>query len=333
MEDKKVLVTGGTGLLGSYLLQRLLKDDASILALRQSPHPERLTAEELRRIEWVEGSILDTSLLDEVMTGVDSVYHCAGFVSFNPSHRERMWRINVEGTANLVNTSLRHGVRKMVHVSSVSALGRKRNHQTVDEKAQWDDDSNLSAYGRTKFMAEMEVWRGVAEGLKAVVVNPSIILGCGDWSKGSSAMFRNAYEEFKWFTDGSTGLVDVRDVAEVMVRLMDSDVHSERFIVSAENWPYRRVFGEMAKAFGKKPPSMRASPWMGGLVWRWERLKSRFSDREPLLTRETAETAQMHVSYDNGKLLAHLPGFSFRPLEESIGDHCREYLVKMRGKR
>jgi dihydroflavonol-4-reductase len=329
MDRRATLVTGGTGLLGAYLLKNLLDRGETVIALRRSSPPETLTPEEQGRIEWVEGGILDTELLDEVMSRVHRVYHCAGMVSFNPSRVQAMWKTNVEGTANIVNTALRHGVEKLVHVSSVSALGRKRNHQTVDENAKWDDDSNLSAYGRTKHLAEMEVWRGVAEGLNAVIVNPSIILGCGDWHKGSSAMFRNAYEEFKWYTDGTTGLVDARDVAEVMVRLMESPISSERFIVSAENWPYRKVFTRMAEAFGKKPPPLRASPWMGELVWRWEKVKGLLSGKDPLLTRETAETAQMHVSFDNGKIMTHLPGFRFRPLEQSIAEHCREYLVKI----
>lgn len=332
MERKAILVTGGTGLLGGYLLKRLLSDGEKVLALRRSQPPETLSPDEQSRIEWVEGSILDISVLDEVMARTRRVYHCAGLVSFNPAQARNMWKTNVEGTANVVNAAVRHGVEKLVHVSSVSALGRKRNHQTVNENAKWDDESNLSAYGLTKYMAEMEVWRGVAEGLQAVIVNPSIILGCGDWHKGSSAMFRNAYEEFKWYTDGTTGLVDARDVAEVMVRLMASPLHSERFIVSAENWPYRKVFEEMAGVFGKKPPRMRASPWMGALVWRWEKAKGWFSGKEPLLTRETAETAQMHVAYDNSKLLSHLPGFRFRPLEQTIAEHGREYLVKMERK-
>jgi nucleoside-diphosphate-sugar epimerase len=210
----------------------------------------------------------------------------------------------------------------------VSALGRKRDGQTITEDAKWDEESNGSAYGRTKFMAEMEVQRGIGEGLNAVMVNPSIILGVGDWHKGSSAMFRNAFNEFPWYTDGGTGLVDARDVADVMIRLMDSDISGARFIVSAENWPYRKVFTEMANALGKKPPHLHARPWMGALVWRWEALKSRFTGEEPLLTRETADTARVHVSYDHGRLLAALPGFKFRPLAESITDYCREYLVK-----
>lgn len=329
MSVEKILVTGGTGLLGSYLLRALIARGKNVRAIHRSPYPDLLSTEEARSIEWVKGDILDTVSLFEAMDGISEVYHCAGMVSFNPSRAATMYKINVEGTANVVNACIAKEVRKLVHVSSVSAFGRKRNHQTITEDVKWDDDSNLSAYGRSKYLAEMEVWRGIAEGLDAVIVNPSIILGVGDWNKGSSAMFKNAYKEFPWYTDGSTGLVDAADVSEIMIRLMESPVHSERFILSAENWPYRKVFTQMANGFGKKPPAMRASPWMGGLVWRWEKVKSFFSSADPLLTKETAETAQTHVFYDQSKILSHIPGFQFRALEDVIRAYCREYLVKI----
>lgn len=327
MSTPSILVTGGSGLLGGYLIETLNARGLSVRALHRSIPPKlRITDPSL--VEWVYGDVLDVISLDDAMDGIKEVFHCAAIVSFHPKRLKDMHRINVDGTANVVNACLRHQIRKLVHVSSVSALGRKRNGQTITEAAKWDEESNGSAYGRTKYMAEMEVQRGIGEGLNAVMVNPSIILGVGDWHKGSSAMFRNAYNEFPWYTNGGTGLVDARDVAEVMIRLMMSDISGERFIVSAENWPYRKVFTEMANGFNKRPPHLHARPWMGALVWRWEALKSRFTGEEPLLTRETADTAHVQVSYDSKRLLEALPGFSFRPLSASIADHCREYLVK-----
>lgn len=324
-----VFVTGGPGLLGSYLLKALLARGKTVRALYRKQTPEILTPEETARIEWIQGDILDIVLLREAITDVSEVYHCAGIVSFHPARYESMRAINVDGTANVVNAALECGVRKLVHVSSVSALGRKRNHATITEDVKWDDEANLSAYGKTKYLAELEVWRGISEGLEAVIVNPSIILGVGDWHRGSAAMFKNAWNEFPWYTDGSSGFVDAADVAEAMIRLMESDIQAERFIVSGGNLGYRAVFAAMARGFGKREATRKASPWMGQVVWRLERFKSLFSGQDPLLTRETAETAQMHVSYDCSKLLHALPGFSFRNLEESIAAYCRQYLVKM----
>lgn len=327
MVKPSILVTGGTGLLGSYLLRSLASRGIPVRALHRSAPPV-LKGVEASLIDWVNGDILDILSLDDAMEGISEVYHCAAVVSFHPKRAREMHRINVDGTANVVNACLRYPVRKLVHVSSVSALGRKRDGQTIREDAKWDEYSNGSAYGRTKHLAEMEVQRGIGEGLAAVMVNPSIILGVGDWQKGSSAMFRNAYNEFPWYSNGSTGLVHAGDVAEVMIRLMASNISGDRYLVSAENWPYREVFSAMAKGFGKRPPSLQAQPWMAALVWRWEAVKSRFTGEEPLLTKETADTAQVHVAYDHTKLLDALPGFSFRPLASAIAEDCSEYLVK-----
>jgi nucleoside-diphosphate-sugar epimerase len=324
-----IFVTGGAGLLGSYLLKALVARGSRVRAIYRNQKPALLTAEETAQIEWIPGDILDVVLLQDAMQGVSDVYHCAGMVSFHPARYEAMRATNVDGTANVVNAALECGVRKLVHVSSVSALGRKRNHATITEDVKWDDEANLSAYGKTKYLAELEVWRGISEGLEAAIVNPSIILGVGDWNRGSAAMFKNAWNEFPWYTEGSSGFVDAADVAEVMIRLMNSDIHSERYIVSGGNMGYRAVFAAMARGFGKREATRKASPWMGQLVWRLERLKSLFSGQDPLLTRETAETAQMHVSYNCSKLLHALPGFSFRSLEETIAGYCRQYLVKM----
>jgi dihydroflavonol-4-reductase len=329
MGNEKILVTGGTGLLGSYLLRALLLENKAVRALYRNQYPLLLSKEEIDRINWVRGDVLDVSALQDSMSGISQVYHCAGMVSFNPNRVNDMMKINVEGTSNVVNIALEMGIEKLVHVSSVSALGRKRNHVTVTEKTKWDEETNLSAYGNSKYQAEMEVWRGISEGLDAVIVNPTIILGFSDWHKGSSAMFKNAFREFPWYSNGTSGFVDAMDVAEIMIQLMESEISAERFIISAENRSYKDIFSNMALAFDKKPPYRKANPFLSGLVWRLEKIKNLFSSSDPLLTRETAETAQMDVSFDNSKILNSLPGFQFRSINESITQYCREYLVKM----
>jgi dihydroflavonol-4-reductase len=330
MGMEKNLVTGGTGLLGAYLIRALLQANKHVTALYRKQFPGLLTADEIAKVNWIKGDVLDIRLLQDIMADISHVYHCAGMVSFNPARVDDMMKVNVEGTANIVNIALEQGIKKMVHVSSVSALGRKRNHALISESVTWDEAANLSAYGKSKYEAEMEVWRGIGEGMEAVIVNPAIILGVGDWNKGSSAMFKNAYKEFPWYTEGSSGFIDAMDVATIMIRLMDSDIHSERFILSAENRRYKDIFGQMAQSFHKKPPHKKASPLLSSFVWRWEKMKSFFSSADPLLTKETAETAQLVVSFDHTKILNSLPGFSFRPVDETITDYCREYLVKMK---
>jgi len=288
-----------------------------------------LSPEEQAQVNWIQGDILDVMFLAEVMEDCDKVYHCAGLVSFSPKRIKDLFKINVDGTANVVNACLAAGVSKLIHVSSVASLGRKRNGQTVTENLKWDDNANPSVYGKTKYLGELEVWRGIAEGLNAVIVNPVIILGKGDWHSGSGATFKNAYNEFPWFTEGSSGFVDGEDVAKAMVMLMDSEITAERFILSAENWTYRGLFTAMAKGFGKKPPSRKVTPWLAALVWRLEAIKGWITGQDPLLTKETAETAQQTVKFDNTKILKTLQGFSFKPLQQTIEESCSYYLSKM----
>ena len=327
--NKKNLVTGASGLLGVYLIRELLKTNEPVIAIYRSKIPPQLSPEEQAQVNWIQGDILDVMFLAEVMEDCDKVYHCAGLVSFSPKRIKDLFKINVDGTANVVNACLAAGVSKLIHVSSVASLGRKRNGQTVTENLKWDDNANPSVYGKTKYLGELEVWRGIAEGLNAVIVNPVIILGKGDWHSGSGATFKNAYNEFPWFTEGSSGFVDGEDVAKAMVMLMDSEITAERFILSAENWTYRGLFTAMAKGFGKKPPSRKVTPWLAALVWRLEAIKGWITGQDPLLTKETAETAQQTVKFDNTKILKTLQGFSFKPLQQTIEESCSYYLSKM----
>lgn len=327
--NKKTLVTGAAGLLGVYLIRDLLKTNEPVIAIYRSKIPPQLSPEEQAQVTWIQGDILDVLFLAEVMEDCDKVYHCAGLVSFSPKRVKDLFKINVDGTANVVNACLAAGVSKLIHVSSVASLGRKRNGQTVTENVKWDDNANPSVYGKTKYLGELEVWRGIAEGLNAVIVNPVIILGKGDWHSGSGATFKNAYNEFPWYTEGSSGFVDGEDVAKAMVMLMDSEITAERFILSAENWTYRALFTAMAKGFGKKPPSRKVTPWLAALVWRLEAIKGWITGQDPLLTKETAETAQQTVKFDNTKILKALPGFSFKPLQQTIEESCSYYLSKM----
>lgn len=324
---KKIFITGASGLLGSYLIKDLLKKEpVHIIALYRSVKSNLLTKEEIEKVEWVQGDILDVDILLQAMEGCTQVYHCAGLVSFNPSRARDLMKVNVEGTANMVNAALELGVNKFLHVSSVAAIGRKRNLQTVHEGLKWDDASNPSVYGKSKYLGEMEVWRGIGEGLQAVIVNPVIILGKGDWNDGSCATFKNAYNEFPWYTEGVSGFVDAADVSKAMIELMESHISSERFIISGENITYREVFNWMADGFGKKRPRLKVTPLLASLVWRIIKIKSAVTGEEPLLTKETAETAQQIVYFDHNKLIQALPGFQFTSLRQTIHDACAYYL-------
>jgi len=316
-----VLVTGASGLVGSHLVNMLAKQNRQVRAIYRSSTPINTKAGE---VQWVQADILDMPELEEAMEGIEQVYHCAGMVSFSPKQKSILHKINIEGTANVVNACLNTGVKKLVHVSSVAALGRIRQNTVVNETMNWTQETSNSEYGKTKYLGEMEVWRGVGEGLDAVIVNPVIILGDSDWDKGSTGIFKNVYKEFPWFTDGVTGFTDVADVVNAMVMLMDSDITGQRFIISTANLGYHELFTEIAHAFYKKPAHKKVTPLMAEIVWRIEAIKGKLSGKSPLLTKETAHTAQAKVYFDNSKLLQFLPQFSYTPIKDSVERICSE---------
>jgi nucleoside-diphosphate-sugar epimerase len=320
-DKSAVLVTGASGLVGSHLVQALIQRGTNLKALYRST----ISQYNVDKVEWIQGDILDICSLEDAMDNVKQVYHCAAIVTFNPKQRRLLHVTNIEGTANIVNACLNKGVEKLLYVSSVSALGRIRQNELVSEKMQWSEETNNSEYGRTKFFAEMEVWRGIGEGLNAVIVNPTIILGAADWNKSSSAIFKNMYNEFPWYASGVTGFVDVQDVVKAMMLLMESNISNERFIISAANLSYGELFTNIAKAFNKKTPYKKVTPFIAELVWRAEALRSSFNGHQPLVTKETARTARAKVYFDNSKLLQFLPQFQYTPMQESIMRICNEY--------
>lgn len=318
-----IFVTGGAGLVGAALLKQLVQSNQGpVKALYRSNMPVTLTEEEKNKIEWIKGDVLDTGLLDEVLQNCKQVYHSAAVVSFHKSRRENMYRINIEGTANIVNACLNNKVEKLVHVSSVAALGRIRNGETVNENTKWSEETNNSHYGKTKYLSELEVWRGMSEGLNAAIVNPSIIIGEAPWETGSVAIFKKAWEEFPYYTTGSTGYVDAKDVAAAMIALMNSNITAQRFILCNEHRSFKDLFTLIAKYFNKKPPHKKPAGWMMDLIWRIEAVKSKLSGKEPLLTKETVKTSQATTVYDHSKIKKALPGFEFTPLNETVERTC-----------
>ena len=322
IEKKHVFVTGGSGLVGSALIRQLLKQNIPIKALYHQNTSKLLTDEESKKVEWVQGDILDISLLIDTLQTCKQVYHCAAIVSFHPSKKEWMYTINVEGTANIVNAALECGIEKLVHVSSVAALCKSANNEPITEKAEWTEDENASYYGKTKFFAELEVWRGIGEGLSAVIVNPAIILGESNWLQGSTAIFKKVWDEFSFYTEGSNGFVDAADVATAMILLMESDIEAERFIMASEHHTYKQLMERIAFHFDKPAPSKKAPAYLLELAWRWEALKTLLSKQEPLITKETVKKAFAHAVYNNEKLLKFLPAFRYTSLDTTIERTC-----------
>ncbi len=333
--EQTILVTGGTGMLGAHLLFELTSKGNPVNALfREGSDLDQVkkifsyytddVEKHFALIHWVEADLMDVFRLSEAMEGMNMVYHCAALVSFAPQDADRLIEINQQITANVVNISLEKGVKKLVHVSSVAALGRQKQGELISEKTEWVESKQNSAYAKSKYLSELEVWRGTEEGLNAVIVNPSIILGPGKWDEGSAALFGRVAKGFKYYTNGINAYVDARDVAKAMYMFMESDISSQRFVLVSENKTYRNIFDLIAKSLGVKPPSIHAKPWMGEIVWRLEVFRSRLFGSKPMVTKETAHTAHQMNYYDNTKVKEKL-GFEFRPVEETIADFASFY--------
>jgi nucleoside-diphosphate-sugar epimerase len=322
-----VFVTGGSGLVGSHLIEQLVRDGKRVKALYRSEVPAVAGKE---KVEWVKGDILDLTSLEQGMEDVELVYHCAAIVSFDPKQKHKMLTTNIEGTANVVNTALNSGVKKLCYVSSVAALGGIRDGRKIDESSIWTEETSDGNYGKSKYLSELEVWRGIGEGLNAVIVNPVIILGAGNWNDSSTKIFKSVYEEFPWYSEGVNGFVDVKDVVKAMIQLMESNITAQRFILNAEDHTYKDIFIMIAKAFGKKPPHKKVNPFIAGVVWRLEALKSMLSGKEPLVTKETAKNALAQAIFDGSKINRFLPSFSYTPISETINRSCKELKEKIK---
>lgn len=323
----KILVTGGTGFIGAYIIKELVEKGYYVRAIRHSKSAPFFIPEAIQnKVEWVQGDILDVVSLEDAMEGIDMVIHAAAKVSFAPNERSQLYKLNIEGTANVVNIALEKNIKRFVHISSVAAIGRTVNGERVSEEKKWQEGKMHTSYSISKYHAELEVWRGAAEGLNVVIVNPSTVLGYGDWSTSSCAIFKSVYNEFPWFTKGINGFVAVEDVARATVMLMESGISNERFIINGDNWSFQQLFNTIADSFGKKRPHKEATAFLGSIAWRMEKLKSKLSGKKPLLTRESARVAQSITYFDNSKILKALSGFSFTPLAQTIKKDCEQYL-------
>jgi len=331
-----ILVTGGTGLAGSHLLLELTSRGNKVRALRRQSsktdfvhHVFNAYAEEpdkqLQMVEWVEGDVLDLFSLEDAMEGVEKVYHNAAVVSFNPSDKEMMHRVNVEGTANVVNAALTKGVKKLCHLSSIAALGRAKQDGITDESTDWVTSRYNSNYAISKYNGEREVWRGTAEGLDAVVILPSIILGLADISNGSMQLFKTIRQGLPFYTPGSNGYITARDIARAQIFLMESDVKNEKFVLSAENLNYKEVLGMIADGLNRPRPGVRVNYTMTFLARYFFKIKSIFTGKPPIITRETARTAMREYQYSSKKF-TDISGMEFDSVNETLSTICSIYM-------
>lgn len=320
-------------MVGARICRDLLENGRKVAGLKRPSSDlsivERTFAGQtalMQQLEWREGDVTDVLSIDEALKGVQQVYHAAGLVSFDPRDRERLIQINELGTANVVNMSLENGVNRLCHISSVAALGRTEHQHVVTESATWKNSSYNTQYAKSKYAAEREVWRGIEEGLNAVIVNPTVILGPANWNSGSGLLFRAVWQGLKFYPVGATGFVDVGDVSNCAIALMDRQIFGERFIINGANISYLELFTMIANTLKKSPPNIRVSPALASIAWRVEKLRTLFTGKPPVITRETAHTSSASWEFD-GSNVTKKTGCSYRSMEESLAEWSNVFLA------
>lgn len=333
-----IFITGGTGLVGSHILLKLSQDNIPFKALKRKNSSLDICKNVfnyyeadhlLNSIIWETGDVNDIPSLEQAMKDCDKVIHAAAMVSFHQEDAKQMNKINVEGTKNVMNLAISMGMKKVSYISSIASLGRNTSEQNIiDEECYFQINNKESNYSLSKYYSEQEVWRASQEGIDVVISNPSFILGPGDWTKGSSQIFQKIYHGLKFYTNGSTGYVDVVDVANCAILLLHSDIKNERFIINGENLKYRDVFDWIADGFGKKRATIKVTPFLKEVAWRSEYIISFLTGKKELITRESANSA-MNKSYYSTKKIDEILGYKFTPIKDSIRKYCNWFSEKI----
>ena len=323
-----ILVTGGTGIVGAHLLLKCVEQNTKVVAtyrreeslkkiktLFENQSPNHL--KHFKTIEWIKAPLNDLTLLNNAFKNIDYVYHCAAKVTLADSRIEKLMKSNVEGTANIVNTSIKHKIKKLVYVSSIAAIGAEKNIITVDEDSSWNSDQNHTAYAYSKYGAELEVWRGSQEGLNVVIVNPGVILAGELWGRSTATLFRDVANGMRFYPTGSAAVVTVEDVVNVLMKLMESDILNERFILVAKNISQKELLSKIATSIGIKPPNIPLKKWFLYSVFLFEKIFKLIGIRKNFLSIALIETLTSNQKYKGSKICGAI-NFHYSNIDETI---------------
>jgi dihydroflavonol-4-reductase len=322
-----ILVTGATGLVGSHLLISLLEQNDTVKALCRSKkniekvkqvfsYKNKLSL--FDKINWVEGDITDIPSLNKAFESITLVYHCAALISFEPKDEEKLRKVNIEGTANIVNCCIDFGVKKLCHVSSIAALGDTKEGETnITEETEWNPEKNHGDYAITKYGAEMEVWRGFQEGLEVLIVSPGVIFGYGFPEQGSSLIFKALKKGLSFYTKGKTGIIAVEDVVNSMVLLMHKNINGQQYTLVAENPTLDTILFTISKGLKIKKPSIYANKTLTSIAWRLDWFLSKILGKKRSFTRATAISSHSLDTYDNSKVKAEL-NYTFKDMNSYL---------------
>lgn len=336
------LITGATGLVGAHVALALLQQNKSVVAIKRQGS-DILKTKKLfsyytsdadilfNKIKWIDADVCDVYSLLEALEGIETVYHCAGFVSFNSKDNKQMHRINAEGTANLVNACLEKNIKALCHVSSIATLQNPDITKNIDESVYWKSSPSASDYAISKYNGEREVWRGTEEGLNAVIVNPGIILGPGFWHQSSGKLIETCYHGNPFYTNGSSATIDAKDVADCMIQLTEKKEFSKRFVLIENNYSFKEILLKVHKALGKKEPSIEAGKVLL-IIGKWiDKIKAFITSKEQLITKETINACLDNNSYNNKRVKETL-SYQFIPLQNTVQFACDAYLNDLKNK-
>tara|TARA_R110002072_G_scaffold85225_3_gene193095 strand:- start:59925 stop:60932 length:1008 start_codon:yes stop_codon:yes gene_type:complete len=323
-----ILVTGGTGLVGSHLLYFLLKENNSVRAIHRNTsdlqavkkvfsYYTEASEEIFKKIEWIEADITDIPALTLAFKDIMYVYHAAAYISFDPKHYRKLKKANIEGTANVVNLCIQNKIKKLCYVSSIATLGKSENGSLVNEATQWNPEEDHNVYSITKYGAEMEVWRGTQEGVDAVIVNPGIIFGSGYWNSGSGVIVKMANKQIPFYTSGGSGIVDVKDVVSIMIKLMKSEIVNKNYILVSKNISHKELLSELAMLLQKNPPRNYISKWILVLFTKIDWFLNKIFGTKRKLLRATVDSLYNQSFYDTTRVKTDL-NISFTPYKETL---------------
>lgn len=334
-----ILVTGATGLVGSHLLAHLLQQEVSIRALYRSEakiaHTKKIiksyftetSLPNTEKIEWVKADITNIPVLQDVFQDIDVVYHCAGLISYDVRDYKKLRKINIEGTANVVNLALHYKVKKLCHVSSIAALGEEIKSREINEKSPRNNEGPHNNYSITKYGAEMEVWRASQEGLPVIIVSPGVIIGQGFWESGSGRLFSRVAKGLSYYLPLTTGFVAVEDVAKAMIKLTKSNLENETYILVAESLSFKSVLEQIAENLNASKPSKKLKSWMVFIGWLFQSLGNSLFNTKQEITYHSIKGFKNKSNYDNSKVKKAID-FEFTNISESIQKTAKAFLDK-----
>jgi dihydroflavonol-4-reductase len=321
-----VAITGANGLLGSFILKKLISEKQEAIALKRSSSDLSLLKEATNEVIWREADITNSLSLNDAFKNIHTVIHAAALVSFDPRAKEKIFQTNVIGTQNVVNACLSLGIPRLIFISSVAALGRKKGIKEINEETKWVDSDLNSDYAKSKYFAELEVYRGQEEGLSVSIVNPSVILATSDPNKSSAQIFKYVHQEKSFYTEGSLNYVDVRDVADMVYKIYRTNTPGEKFIANSGSIELKELMSRIAVRLEKKDPYIKINPSLLQMAAWLEEMRCKLTGTEALISRQSVKMPGEKFIYQNQKSINRL-NMAYKSLDDTL-DWCCDYYRK-----